>query len=176
MTKLLRKLTIGSSNGVRGGLKGVKGRVRVLSIIGIAHSFKEHTSETMGTSYGFAGEFRGINVDGEESISPVCFMPEPAQGLLYAALADEHRIGGIQFAFDFFAVEDETALKGYYFECETKLDPKPSNALAELAHLSGYEKAPELALGHDKPEAEDVPETKAAEPVQAKPQSHGKKK
>lgn len=176
MTKLLRKLTIGTANGVRGGLKGVKGRVRVWTIIGIAHSFKEHTSETMGISFGFAGEFRSINVDGEESIGPVCFMPEPAQGLLMNALKDENRIGGIQFGFHFYAVEDETALKGYYFECEPMLEPKASNALAALAQEVGYEKAPELALGHDKPEPGDVPETKAAEPQPVKAQGHGKKK
>jgi hypothetical protein len=148
-TKFLKKITIGTINGVRGGLKDIHGRERVGTIIGVANSYKEHVSETMGISWGFKGEFRAINRDGEEAVSAVCYLPEPAQSLLYAALKDESRVSGVKFGFEVWAIEDETALKGYVFELVSMMDPQPSNELAALAQEIGYE-APQgdLALEH----------------------------
>lgn len=156
-TKFLRKISVGTINGVRGGLRifkdediGTGRRERVMTIIGVAHSYKEHVSETMGISYGFAGEFRAINKDGVESIAPIAFLVEPAQSTLVSALKDEKRVGGVRFGFHFDAVEDETAIKGYRFECEPMLAPQASNELAELAQQIGYESPQgDLKLGHD---------------------------
>lgn len=136
-TKLLRKLSIAGINGVRGGFKDIKEKIRVATIIGLANGYKEKVSETMGVSYAFNGEFRAINRDGEACMAPVCYLPDPAQGLLREALDDENRIGAVQFAFDFFAVPDDTAIKGYVFECVPKIEPKVSDGLKQLADSVG---------------------------------------
>lgn len=157
--KLLKKITIGSVNGVRGGLKDIKGRVLVIVIAGITGAYKEKTSETMGTSYAFLGEFRAINMDGEEAAAPVAYLPEPAQSMLKTQIDDLVNSGGgnVEFGFKFYAVEDDTAIKGYAFECEPLMEAKPSNALGHLTARLGVtvdqvENA--LAIGHDDPGAE----------------------
>lgn len=171
--KLVRKITIGTINGVRGGFKNVQGEFLAMSIIGEAQSFKEHTSETMGVSYAFNGEFRAKNREGVEYVGPVCFLPEPAQGMLHAALDQEERVGGIRFAFDFLVVEDDTAIKGYRFECEPLVEPKPSDALAQFAASIGYESAGvAAALALDAPKADDA---QAEKPAAEKPKGGSKK-
>jgi hypothetical protein len=171
--KLLKKITIGTVNSVRGGLKDIKGRVRVFTIAGIANGYKEKISETMGISYAFTGEFRAINQNGEEAAAPVAYLAEPAQSLLKAQLDDVERGTTVEFGFHFFAVEDPTAIKGYYFECVPLMEARKSTALESLTAKLGFEEAaktgdaPALAaLGHD-----NEPE-KSAEPA---PKSNKKK-
>lgn len=162
--KLLKKITIGTINAVRGGLKNVTGRERVFTIAGIATGYTEKVSETMGVSYAFKGEFRGINRDGEEGAAPVAFLPEPAQSLLKTQIDNVPTGSSVEFGFHFYAVEDATALKGYYFECEPLMEARPSTALASLTAKLGFESQsnPQLALGNDAPDAaatEAEPET-----------------
>lgn len=149
MAKLLRKITVGVVNGIRGGFKGVTEKQRVLTVIGVAQGFKEKVSETMGVSYQFNGEFRAINKDGEESVAPVLYLPEPAQGLLHAALADEDRMGGVEFGFHFHIVPDASSVTGYVYECEPMVQPKPSEQVARLAQAIGYVPPQGALLGHD---------------------------
>jgi hypothetical protein len=176
--KLLKKISIGSINGVRGGLKLGEGfaRVRVGTFAGITGSYKEKTSETMGTSFAFAGEFRAINQNGEEAAAPICFLPEPAQSLLKTQIDDlaENGGGNVEFGFHFWAVEDATAIKGYYFECEPLMEARPSNALAHLTKAIGMEMptASAPALGHDNPAADTLDKGVDKAEVSAK----GKKK
>jgi hypothetical protein len=138
--KLLRKISIGGINGVRGGFKGIEGRVLVMVIAGITTSYKEKVSENMGTSYAFNGEFRAINSDGEECAASVAYLPEPAQGLLKAQLDGlGDAAGSVEFGFKFYAVEDETAIKGYSFECVPLQEARPSTALSALTARLGLE-------------------------------------
>jgi hypothetical protein len=167
--KLLKKISIGTVNNIRGGLKDVVGRIRVITIAGIANGYAEKTSETMGISYAFKGEFRAVNINGEEAAAPIAYLPEPAQGLLKAQLDGIGESASVEFGFHFFAVEDATAIKGYYWECVPLMEARKSTALENLtARLSFDEVAktgdvPALAhdaaaetpaLGHDKPAGE----------------------
>lgn len=150
--KLLKKISIGTVNGVRGGLKDIKGRVLVITIAGLANSYKEKTSETMGVSYAFIGEFRAINKDGEECASPVAYLPEPAQGMLKAQLDSVEKGTTVEFGFQFYAVEDETAIKGYAFECVPLMEARKSTAMDALTARIGFDSAGvggAPALGHD---------------------------
>lgn len=167
--KLLKKISIGTVNNIRGGLKEVTGRVRVITIAGLANGYAEKTSETMGVSYAFKGEFRAINRDGEECASPVAYLPEPAQGLLKAQLDSVEAGTTVEFGFHFFAVEDATAIKGYYWECVPLMEARKSTALESLTARLGFEEAAKTgvvpALGHDAPTE-----------VTTKSESHGKTK
>jgi len=132
--KLLRKISVGTINGVRGGFKNVGKKVRVMTIAGIAHGYKEKVSETMGVSYAFNGEFRAINLDGEECAAAVAYVPEPVQGMLRAQIDSLRKDGAaaVEFGFHVYVVPDEDAIKGYVFEVEPLIEAKPSTALENL--------------------------------------------
>lgn len=164
--KLLRKITIGGINGSRGGLKDIAGRVRVMTLLGVAHSSKQHVNPQDGkVSWGFVGEFRAINRDGEECAAPMAYIPEPIQSALQQQI--EAGAGAVELCFHVFAVEDKTSVVGYAFECESLIEPKPSNSVAALASRLGVG-LPSVgpALTHDKPvETSEAPtETKHAKP------------
>jgi len=180
--KLLKKISIGSINSVRGGLKSITGRMLVMAVAGITGSYKEKTSETMGTSYAFNGEFRAVNQNGEECAGPVLFLPEPIQSLLKGQIDDLTKNGGInvEFGFRVYAVEDETALKGYYFEAESMMEARASTALEDLTKRINLELPSSRAtdtgeraalLGHD--QGEKATETKAE--TRTKPAGKSKK-
>ena len=134
--KICKRITIGAINSVRKGFKDVKSRRKVARILGIAREATLKVSENMKDSYRFDGEFKAINETGVEYVSAVCYLPEPAQGLLHAALQNERgdadRGNPVEFGFDFFVVPEPESVLGYVFETEALMDHKPSNALAEL--------------------------------------------
>lgn len=138
--KLVKKISVGGINNVRGGFDAptvVEGKKRVMRIVGIARGYKEHVSATMGVSYGFQGEFRAWNLKGDECASAVCFLPEPAQGLLHEALCGE---GGasVEFAFEFLLVPAPDSILKYDWEVVTLMDTKPSDGVARLVEAHGH--------------------------------------
>jgi len=166
-TKLAKKIAIGTINNVRGGFKHGKhfddetANKMVMKIIGIARDYITKTSETMGDSYGFGGEFMAWNMEGEKVTAPRAYLPEPAQGMLKAAIdeAAEHgHAPAIEFGFEIRLTADEEALKGYVFDVVPLIENKPSTALDSL--IQGL-----AQLGYDGDNdptpAEPKPETKA---------------
>lgn len=160
--KILKKITVGSINGVRGGfvareLFGINQdgscantRVTLMTVIGIADGFKEKTSENMGTSYGFTGQFKAINKDGEHCVGPVLYLPEPAQSLIKQSLEGGALSVDIGFVVD--AIRNDTSIKGYDFELKPLEAPKSSSALEALeARMLGYETASEVEHHHEEP-------------------------
>lgn len=182
-TAILKKISIGQINGVRGGFKpmslfglrpdpnnpdgpalGDRDRVTVMTVVGIVNSYSEKTSETMGVSYAFKGEFQAINKDGERSIAPVCFLPEPAQSLIKQAVDEGNTAIEIGFVVD--AVRSDDSIKGYDFMLKPLQEPKASSALDHLTQR--------LLGGPSEPEAEpEKPaETEVAAPAK---KGHAKK-
>ena len=146
--KISKRITIASINGVRKGFKDVKTRRKVARIFGIARESVLKVSETMKNSYAFGGEFKAINEAGEEFIAAVCYMPEPAQGLLHNAV-EGAKGSPVEFGFDFYIVPNESAVLGYEFETESLMEHRASSALAEIES-----RVAQPALTHDKPKAE----------------------
>lgn len=156
MTQIAKKLSIGSANAVRGGFKAVRlfglrqdpnnsdhnapligdrERVTVLTIVGLVNGYKEKTSETMDTSYAFMGEFQAINMLGERIISPVAYLPEPAQGMIKAAVDGGATAIEIGFVID--AVRSDDTPVGYEYQIKPLVEPKASTALDHLAGRLG---------------------------------------
>lgn len=179
---ILKKISIGSINNVRGGFNamslfglrpnptdpnaapiGDRDVVTVMTVIGIVNGYTEKTSDTMGVSYAFKGEFQSINKDGQKGIAPVCFLPEPAQSLIKTAVDEGATAIEIGFVVD--AVRSDTALKGYEFVLKSLQEPRASTA---LDHLSAR------LLSHDAPAAAPVGQTQEEAAAETKP--HGKKK
>lgn len=160
--KILKKISIGSINSVRGGFNAMalfglhpdpkdknktlaeRERVTVMTVIGIVNSYAEKTSETMGVSFAFKGEFKAINKDGENCIAPMCYLPEPAQSLIKGAVDEGNTAIEIGFVVD--AIRADDALKGYEFELKPLQEPKASSALDHLA---------QRLLGGPEPQSED---------------------
>lgn len=142
--QIANKITIGGINSVRKGFKDVKEKTHVARIIGIAREASLKTSENMADSWKFSGEFRAWNREGEEVAAPTCYMPDPAQGLLKAAVDADKSGAGVQFGFDFYVVPDENVAIGYHYEIKPLMESKPSDALAALSKSA----APLPQLGH----------------------------
>jgi len=153
--KMTKKITIGGINNVRGGFKeGVHfkaddSHIRIATIFGSAHAATAKNSETMGTSFAFTGEFKGINKEGEEFFAPVCYLPEPAQGMLAAAL--QSGAGNVEFAFDVILHPDATALLKYSLGVESLLEVKQSSALEKLSGLVAQRALPSPEPAPEKP-------------------------
>lgn len=135
-----------------------------------------------GVSIKFIGEVRGQGWDGTDVFSGVCYLPDPAEGLLSAALNDAQgddataRVS-VEFAFDFFAVEDK-GVTGYKYVVESLIDVAPSDPVAKLAGtlpplMLGKPEGNGQAVLEHKPEAEGEAEDTAETP--AKPAKAGKK-
>ncbi len=167
--QIITKITIGGINSVRKGFKGVEAKKHVARVIGIARSADLKPSENMGDSFKFGGEFRAWNEKGEEFAGPVCYLPEPAQGMLNAAVIGDKSGAGVQFGFDFFVRPDEKSAVGYVYETHPLMDSKPSDALAALA--GSLPNLPKLAH-EEKPQAD----AEAKPEGEAKPDSDHKAK
>ncbi len=166
--QIANKITIGGINSVRKGFKDVKEKTHVARIIGIAREASLKTSENMADSWKFSGEFRAWNREGEEVAAPVCYMPDPAQGLLKAAVDADKSGAGVQFGFDFYVVPNENVAIGYQYEVKPLMESKPSEALAGLASSL----APLPKLAHS--EGHSEPEKAHAEPEPGKKNSRSK--
>lgn len=170
-----KKLSIAIMNGVRGGFKNVKETTHVGRIFGIVRSV-ETKSTSIGDSLCFKGDFRGINADGEEFISAVCYLISPADEMLAQALIDPANAGKeVRFGFDFFVTpkEKKTPLDlGYSYQVKPLLETKPSDAMAELMASAPAlpNKPKQLTLESAAPTAQPEPEpAPAAEPEKATP-------
>ncbi len=135
---ITKKISVAGINSIRGGFKVKRGDEGFLPfdtflgmrVMGITHDYNEKVSDNMGVSYQFLGEFRAWNREGTEFASPVCYLPEPAQGILKAGL--DGTDGSVEFGFDVFIKYNKTAILGYEFLLESLLDAKPSEGLAHL--------------------------------------------
>lgn len=178
--KILKKISIGSINSVRGGFNAMQlfgltpnptdpngkpigkfERVTVMTVVGIVNGYAEKTSETMGVSYAFKGEFQAINKDGEKCVAPICYLPEPAQSLIKTAVDDGATAIEVGFVVD--AVRSDDALKGYEFELKPLQEPKASSALDHLTQrLLGGPTTDTPAEASDEPAEAPAPASKGS--------------
>ncbi len=131
--QIMKKLTVGGVNGVKGGFVGVTATFLAMRIMGIASEAKNKPG-LYGDALSFHGEFRAIDQHGEEFAAPICYLPAPADGLLLGAI---NGAAGqpVNFAFDIFVVPVEKKVptdRGYEFKIKPLLETKPSNPLGDL--------------------------------------------
>jgi hypothetical protein len=174
--QILKKMSIGAINGVRKGFKDVKETRFVARIMGIAQSVQVEDG-ALGTYRKFTGEFKGINADGEEFVSAVCYLPAPVDSLLASHMASNDG-AAVNFAFDISIAPNDSPI-GYEYVVSTLLETKPSNPLAELMskvaplQIAAKPKQAELP-GVDGKRKLDIDETIAKEKTEAA-KSLGKK-
>lgn len=126
--QLIKKITLGGINNVRGGFKTPQDGQFIARVIGVLREV-----ETIETAYGaakrFRGEFRATNADGEEFASPVLFLPEPAQSILSEAIAGNV---SVQFAFDVSLKLNSNSPLGYEYSVKPLINSAPSDPLASI--------------------------------------------
>lgn len=131
--QILKKMSVATLNSIRGGFKDVTETRLVGRIFGIV-SGVETKETTIGASLKFTGEFRGINGDGEEFMAPVCYLIEPAAGMLAAAFAGaEGR--PVNFGFDIFVSPKEKRSPvdlGYEYQIKPLLETRASDPMLAL--------------------------------------------
>lgn len=130
MATLLKKLSVKSICGAI--VAPPVGELRELAvIIGFARdSEKKETS--FGESIGFAGDFKGINVEtGEEFRAGKLYLPDVAENLLANALASTD--GMVEFGFKISVIGVEGRNKGetgkYEYRCEPLMEAAENDPL-----------------------------------------------
>ena len=111
--------------------------VYVARIFGIGRSLK--TGETdNGPWVAIMGEGKGINVrTGDEVRSSKVFLPAPADEMVASQVASLERGGAVEYGFDVFVREDQTAATGYVYEVEPIMEPGESDPLSMLENQIG---------------------------------------
>lgn len=160
----LKKITIGTINGKRGGFTVKEGDAdRVVGrIFGRVDSVATKSSN-YGDYLRFAGMIKAINEDREESFSPVLILPSPADSLLAAALEKDEAKMGVQFAFDIVLramPKKNPTDRGYEFIVMPLLDTEANDPLkamqAALPPLPPAAKQQAALPGTEAPKAEEA--------------------
>lgn len=105
--------------------------LNLFTVIGNAVGTKSGTSD-FGDWTGLVGQFEATNLEtGEQFASANLFLPDVAQGLIEAQLAnsDTHQV---QFAFVIGAKADESSSVGYTYTAQPILPPDAKDPLADL--------------------------------------------
>lgn len=150
----LKKITIGSINGKRGGFEvkdGDKDRV-VGRIYGRADSCEQKESN-YGPFIRFKGQFRAENADREQSFAPILILPAPADSMLAEALKSDESKMGVTFAFDVVLrpIPKRTPVdRGYEYVVIAHQQGEAVDPFAALA--ASLPKLPALAAPEAKPE------------------------
>lgn len=137
--KLIKRISVAQVvNLTAKEIETLEGERHLMRVIGIARSYELGMSQ-FGEFIRFKGEFRATNLEtGELYAAPVCFLPEPADGLLKTQL-DE--LGNdsktpVEFAFDISIVPHDGE-RGYQYRVTTLMDSQPSDPLATLMQQVG---------------------------------------
>lgn len=105
--------------------------LNLYTVIGVAIGTKSGTSD-FGDWTSLTGQFEATNMEtGERLSSANCFLPDVAQGLVEAQLAQEGT-QQVQFAFVIGAKADEGSPVGYSYTAQPVLAPDAKDPLAEL--------------------------------------------
>lgn len=105
--------------------------VNLYTVIGLAVGTKSGTSD-FGDWTGLVGQFEAVNLEtGERFASANLFLPDVAQGLIEAQLAnaENHQV---QFAFVIGAMADSNSPVGYSYTAQPILHPDAKDPLADL--------------------------------------------
>lgn len=124
---LLKKM---SAKTLIGKIDPPEKQVDLFAVYGVATGTKNGTS-TFGDWLAFIGDFEGVEiVTGEISRSPVCFLPEPAQGMLEAALMKNEN--GVEFSFIIGIKPNAKSTTGYEYTVKPVVASKQNDALEKL--------------------------------------------
>lgn len=124
---LLKKM---SAKTIVGKIEPPEKQVDLFAIYGVATGTKTGSSN-FGDWLAFTGDFEGIDIaTGEVSRSPVCFLPEPGQGMLEAALLKNDN--GIEFSFIVGVKPNKASTTGYEYTVKPVVASKQNDALEKL--------------------------------------------
>ena len=119
MTDLTRKITVASMNSIRGGWAKPSKKSFVARFAGKA-AYCEEKQTQFGPYAQFGGYFIAWNAKGDRHESNHIILPEPAQGMVRAAIATNNG-NTIEFGVDVFIEPDSDPrnARGYRFTCAT---------------------------------------------------------
>jgi hypothetical protein len=133
--ELLKKITTKLVWGDRVNVTDVKdGPIQLYSIIGLSTGYKVGESQ-YGGWVGFTGQFEATRLkDGARFLAPVAFIPEPASGMMLAAINQAHERKeevNLQFAF-IIGAKKSTAAIGFEYTVEPVLQASQNDVMADL--------------------------------------------
>lgn len=105
----------------------------MFALYGVANGTKTGKSQ-FGDWLAFTGDFEAANTEtGESFRAPVCFLPEPAQGMLEAALMKN--ADGVEFSF-IVGIKPADNAFGYEYTVRPVKQANQSDALAALRDMT----------------------------------------
>lgn len=132
--KMLKKLSVKTlCNLPKSFFKTLESEIAIMRVVGIARKY-EIGSSTFGDYQQFTGEFQGTDLQtGEQAVSATCFLPQPVDGMLAAALAAAGNDGKhpVEFAFDISVIPDVSEV-GFQYRINSLTETKVSDPLAKL--------------------------------------------
>lgn len=129
---VVKKLSPGSINEIRGGFKNVKERMFVARIMGVAYRAEQKEDKKFGSVYfKFVGKFEATNMNGEIFAAPVCYLPEPVQTML-AHSVNEVENAAVKFAFDIFVNPRADVPIGYEYQVKPLVQPEENDELSDM--------------------------------------------
>lgn len=123
--------------------------IHVMRVLGSASGIKTGTSD-YGDWKALTGQFRATNPEtGEQIDAASCFMPDVALDMVAAAL--DSGATAIDFAFDVFAVLDESSSVGYTYRATPLLQAAEDSPIARIeAKMQALLPAPAADKGKGK--------------------------
>lgn len=141
---LLKKLSVATVYGeISKDSESVANSSPIIRVFGIASGIRTGQSN-FGDWVAFTGDFGAINLEsGEAFRGPQVFIPQPAQGMLEAALS---KSDNVEFAFEIGVKPSKKGSMGYEYTVRPIKEASDAAAFAALADLS---RADLPQLGHD---------------------------
>lgn len=147
---LLKKLSVATVYGeISKDSEAVNNSSPIIRVFGIASGIRTGQSN-FGDWVAFTGDFGAINLEsGEAYRGPQVFIPQPAQGMLEAALSKSENV---EFAFEIGVKPSKKGSMGYEYTVRPIKEASDSDAFAALADLSRTD-LPQLGHDGDTPKA-----------------------
>lgn len=160
--EVIRKISLGTINGVRKGFKDVKSTLFVARIFGVVNSTAVEPTPSGGTQVKFVGEFGAVSMERKAFGAPVAFLPAQAETALHSAVVAAHG-KPVKFAYDVYAAPDSSPV-GYSITVQALMDPVPMLTLNSIAEsLPELPAVADLLTGDANKPAESGDADKAAE-------------
>jgi len=127
---LLKKI---SAKNLFGKIEAPEKAIELFALYGVANGTKTGKSQ-FGDWIAFTGDFEAANMEtGESFRAPVCFLPQPAQGMLEAALMKNS--DGVEFSF-IVGIKPADNAFGYEYTVRPVKAANQSDALTALREMT----------------------------------------
>lgn len=146
--KLLKKIAVAQVCAVdKNFFKNVIEETPVMRVLGLVRKH-EIVTTTFGDAVKFIGEFHAFDLTQdtpEDCVGPVCYLPQPVDGLLLAGL-QANPGATLEFAYDISVVPDPKTTVGYQYRVRSITETAESDPMQALLKRAAATALPALTM------------------------------